>query len=309
MIKEEICPFLEKCGASGVESSSRTGVDGSWPRIRAQVQETNPDLQDSLDVAAVLESLGWTDRRVEEQFGFPDVFHLAEELFVDIRNHVTQVPLPIRVKIPRRVLLRSIIWDIGHGLTFTLPMLISVAAMITLHISFASYQYSSVQDATAIALATFFSFLTTGGFTQAMTNIYYVLVGMQKRQEIEATVFLVMRWSMAVTLIFSAALIVGDFIFPIMPEKLVFLMILYTVLLSLLWLSFTGLYILRREYVLTIVTALAIGIAYGLHAQGLAVQWAQTVAIVVASVLGTGISWVIFRRRTRGVEALRGVFR
>jgi len=281
----------------------------SWARMRTQVQEANPDLQDPLDVAAVLESLGWTDRRVEDAFGYPDIFAMADELFNDIRQQLAQSPLPIKIFIPRKVFWLSILRDVGHGLTFTLPMIVSVMAMITLHISFSSYQYFSVANATAIALATFFSFLTTGGFTQAMTNIYYVLMGMQKVQEIEATVFLVMRWAIFLTLGMCALIIVGDFVFPIMPESLILLMILYTVLLSLLWLSFTGLYILRREYMLTFITAAAILVAYVLHRQGVAVQWAQAVAMGIASILGIGTAWVIFRQRTRGYQALRGAFK
>lgn len=283
--------------------------DTRWNRIRTQIQETNPDVQDALDVAAILESMGWTDRRVEEVFGYPDVFAIAEDLYNDITSQVVQSPLPITVRITPKALWLSVIRDIGHGLTFTLPMLVSVAAMITLHISFASYQYFSVANATAIALATFLSFLTTGGFTQAMTNMYYVLTGMQKNQEIEATVFLVMRWALGTTVGFAVLAVVGDFIFPIMPESLILLMVLYMVLLSMLWLSFTGLYILRREYVLTFVTAFAIGIAYLLHVHGLAVQWSQTVAITVASVCGIVTAVIMFRRRTRGAAVITGVFK
>ena len=283
--------------------------DETWTRVRNQVQEANPDLQDALDVAAVLESLGWTDQRMEERFGLADIFQAGEEIYNEIRQQLTQAPLPIRLTLTKKALLWSIFRDVGHGLTFTLPMIVSVAAMITLHISFASYQYFSVANATAIALATFLSFLTTGGFTQAMTNIYYVLMGMQKTQEIEATVFLVMRWAMAATLGFAVMVIVGDFVFPIMPENLILLMILYMVLLSVLWLSFTGLYILRREYYLTIITAVAIGIAYWLHLNGLAVQWAQTVAMAVASIMSLAIALFLFRRRTRGVAALNAVFK
>lgn len=293
--------------AVGVSQSSFREVN--WSRLRSQVQETNPDVQDPLDVAAILESLGWTDRRVEESFGYPDIFQAAEDLYNDIRRSLEQSPLPIKVTITARALLLSIIRDIGHGLTFTLPMIVSVAAMITLHISFASYQFFSVANATAIALATFLSFLTTGGFTQAMTNIYYVLSGMQKVQEIEATVFLVMRWAMGVTLAFAVLMVVGDFVFPIMPESLVFLMIVYMVLLSMMWLAFTGLYILRREYFLTFITAASIAAAYLLHRHGLPVEWAQAVAMGLASLLGMGTSLFLFRRRTRGFQALTGVFK
>jgi hypothetical protein len=290
-------------------SAEGSPSENHWARLRVQVQEANPLVQDPLDVAAVLESLGWTDSRIEQQFGHSDIFHAAEELYQAIQQDITQAPLPISVEVSRRVLLRSVIRDLGHGLTFTLPMIVSVMAMITLHISFASYQYFSVANATAIGLATFFSFLTTGGFSQAMTNIYYVLSGMQKIQDIEATVFLLMRWAMGLTGVVAVLLLVVDFIFPIMPESLVFLMIVYLIMLSVLWLSFTGLYILRREYLLTVITAISIGVAYGLFRSGVPVEWAQAVAMGVASTCGFVASVTIFRRHTKDAKAVAGAFR
>ncbi len=290
----------------GTPNNTERGIQ--WERLRSQVQEANPDLQDPLDVAATLESLGWTDRQVEDSFGYANLFEAGEEMYASIRRQVTQAPLPIKVAIAPTTLVWSIIRDIGHGFTFTLPMIISVAAVITLHVSFSSVVTFSVPDATAIALATFFSFLTTGGFSQAMTNIYYVLLGMQKLSEIEATVFLVMRWSLAVTLAFCGVIILGDFVLPIMPEGLVLLATLYTVLLSMLWISFAGLYILRREYFLALITAFAIFVAYELYKRGIPVQWAQSVAITLASLAAALTSLIIFRRRTRGLEPLKGVF-
>lgn len=281
----------------------------NWSRVKTQVQEANPDLQDALDVSAVIESLGWTDRRIEETFGYPDVFSMAQDLYDELHRDVTSKPLPIEVRISRQKLIFSIIRDVGHGLTFTLPMVVSVMAMITLHITFSSYQYFSVSNATAIALATFLSFLTTGGFSQAMTNVYYILLGMQKTGEIEAAVFQLLRWGLWMTLGTCGALLIIDFIFPIMPFHLIGLMILYTIMLSALWLSFTGLYILRREYFLTVITAIAIGVAYVLYHHGIAVQWAQAVAMLVASLLSLSTSLVIFRRRTKGLKTLPGLFK
>lgn len=291
-------------------TASRGSYDqATWSRVKIQVQEANPDLQDALDVAAVIESLGWTDLRVEENFGYPDVFSMAQDLYDELHRDVTTKPLPIQVRISRRHLIFSIIRDVGHGLTFTLPMVVSVMAMITLHITFSSYQYFSVSNATAIALATFLSFLTTGGFSQAMTNVYYILLGMQKTGEIEAAVFQLLRWGIWMTLGACGALLIIDFVFPIMPLRLISLMILYTIMLSALWLSFTGLYILRREYFLTFITVIAIGVAYFLYHRGLAVQWAQAVAMLVASLLSVSTSVVIFRRRTRGLTTLPGIFK
>ncbi len=284
-------------------------LDAKWVRLRNQVQEANPRVQDPLDVTAVLESLGWTDLLIEQQFGFSDVFQAGEELYHAIVREVTQVPLPVVVRTSRKQWVVTALRDLGHGLTFSLPMMVSILSMITLHLSFASYQYFSVSDATAIALATFLSFLTTGGFSQAMTNVYYVLVGMQKLQDVEATIFLIMRWALGLTGMVAIAIFAADFVLPLMPESLIALMVVYMIMLSSLWLSFTGLYILRREYLLTVIVALAIFMAFFLHHLGFPVEWSQAAAMGVASVLGIGVSIVIFRRRTRGVTEISGIFR
>lgn len=262
----------------------------------AQVIEANRDVQDPYDVAAVVESCGWTDRRVENTFGFANVFELAEEMYQDIKVAVVMEPVAPRLTLPWSVILSKMAREFGHGLTFTLPMMVSVMSMITLHISFASYQYSPVEQATAIALATFFSFITTGGYTQAMANIYYILLGMQEVSQVESTIFLVMRWGFWTSVGLAGLLIMLDLVFPIMPIALMQDTAVYVILLSVVWLSFAGLYVLRREWVLTFVTLLSVGVAYGLFHRGYSLLTAQASAMAVASVASVIVSVWIFRR-------------
>lgn len=274
-----------------------------------QVLEANADIQDALDVAASVESLGWTDSRVEDVFGYASVFDLAEDMLQDIRQAVQTRPLPQRLAIPWRALLAMVAREVVHGMTFALPMAVSVLSMIILRISFSSYQYFSVEQATALALATFLSFVVTGGFSQAMANTYYLLVGLQQAEEVESTIFLLMRWGLWGAMGLAALLIALDSVFPLMPLPLVEFMALYLVLLSALWLAFSGLYVLRREYLLTLITAMAIAIAYLLWRKGFPVLIGQMVGMMTASVASVVTALVVHRKSSRKLRQQGRVLR
>lgn len=265
----------------------------------AHVHEANPDVQDALDVAATVESLGWTDSRVEDVFGFATVFDLAEDMLVDIRSRVWMRPLPTRVERTLGEILRQALDELWNGMTFALPMVVSVVSMIFLHISFASYLYFSVEQATALALATFLSFVLTGGITQAMANSYYILTGLGEAEEVEPTLFLFMRWGISAAIVVCALIVFLDSLFPLFPLPIVLFMSIYTVTLSMLWLACATLYVLRRVYILTVVYAIAIAIAYLTWQHGYPVVIGQMVGMVVATVISTGSATLIYRRVRR----------
>lgn len=261
--------------------------------------ETNGDLQDVMDMAATIESLGWSDRRVEQVFGQPTVFDLAQDLFDEYRIEVRTDPIPPRLDLGWYQVLWQILADFLHGLTFMLPMAVSVASMVVLHISISSYQYFSVPQATALAMATFLSFVVTGGYSQAMATIYYTLLGLQEAGLIERTLYLVMRWGVLSAVLLGICVLIGDALFPMFPFSLALFMVLYMVLLSLLWLSFASLYVVRREYILTLVTTGAVLVAYFLWRYGHNVLLAQAIAMLSATLVATFTWLVIFRRQSR----------
>ncbi len=277
--------------------TSRTGE--ARERLLRQVVEANGDLQDVMDVAATIESLGWSDRRVEDVFGMPSVFDLAEDIYADFLASVRTDPIPPRHDMRWYHLLRLIAADFFHGLLFALPMVVSIAAMVMLHISIWSYQYYSVAQATALGIATFLSFVVTGGFTQAMATIYYVLVGLQEGDLVERSLYQIMRWGFGAAVVIAIAIVVADSVFPMFPFSLAFFMVVYMIMLSLLWLAYASLYVLRREYMLTLLTVGSILIAYFMWRFGHNVILAQAMAMAAATG-GAVLSWlVIFRRQTR----------
>ena len=281
----------------GVHSSDQS-QDRRADLLR-HVIEANGDLQDVMDMAATIESLGWSDRRIEATFGQPTVFDLARDLFDEYLIAVRSEPVPPRLDLTWYQVLRQIMADFVHGLTFALPMAVSVASMVILHISISSFQYFSVPQATALAMATFLSFVVTGGFTQAMATTYYLLLGLQEAGLIERTLSLIMRWGFLSAVLLALGVLVGDALFPMFPLSLALFMVVYLILLSLLWLSYASLYVLRREYLLALVTLWAILIAFALWRLGYNVVAAQAVAMISATIIATSAWFVIFRRQSR----------
>lgn len=267
----------------------------AWAQLKRQVIDANNDVQDVLDVAALIESLGWTDQRVAATFGYANVFECGEQLYNEILADVSAHPVPPVIRVDWWSLAKRVLREFGHGITFTLPMFVSVAAMITLHLSFSGYADFPLTIATAIALGTFLSFFATGGFSQAMTHVYYVLLGLQKMDEVELTVFRVLLWGLLSTAGLGGLLILIDLFFPLMPVNTVILMVFYMIMLAGLWLSFSGLYILRREYLLAFTTALAIAVTYGLFTRHVPMIAAQAAGMLTGSVTTGALAWGVFR--------------
>lgn len=278
-------------------SPAAGGGRGSLARLAHQVLEANADVQDVLDVTALIESFGYSDRRIRAEYGYASMFDLAEAVHREVAGSVTHRPLPTVHAPPWRTTAWTMLGQFVHGLTFAVPMTVSIAAMVFLKISFAAYQNFDLEQATALTLATFFSFMTTGGFTQVMAYVYYVLVGAQEHDAVLATLTLVVRWGMAVTGAFCLALFLVDTAFPVLPVSVLVFALIYTVPLSAMWLSYTGMYVLRREYLLTVATAVAIGVAYLLwKVEHVPVTLAQIAAMLVGSLLTVAMAAHLFRR-------------
>lgn len=305
------CRFLEMDGGEPLSDlsslrSARPPLSGAhnraWQDLLHQVMEANPDIQDVLDVAALVESCGYSDVVVEETFGYASIFDLAEDLYQDIRRQVRTAPLPPNTDIPLIRLILRMARDFTHGLTFALPMAVSVVAMIVLRISYSSYQYFTVAQATALALATFLSFVTTGGFTQAMAFSYYLLIGIQESTLVEATLLRLMTWGLLLSGLMAVGLIAVDGVVSLMPLSLVSFTALYLVILAALWLAFANLYVLRREYVLTAITAVAVLMAYGLWKHGFPVVYAQIASMIFAALASVISALIIFRRHSKKLK-------
>ena len=246
-------------------------------------------------VAAMLELNGFTDRRAAT-LGYDDVFDLAAALFHSISADNRREEVLDEEKDPWFKRLFRIFRLYLRGLSFAAPMILSSASVLALRYSLWSYIDFSTEIATAIALATFGSFLVTGGFTQAIARrgLFYITQDQYKLARL-ATFRLVMVGVAAI-----AVFIVGMGLFvavvPILTWGIVGVTYLYFVPMAFIWLGTGLLYMLHWEPVILGLIAVGIFLVYVLFERfHVPMMVAQAVTMTVVAAGSFGLAVVLFR--------------
>lgn len=254
--------------------------------------------EDLYEIAALLESMGWNDERVAERFGVEDVFELAQILWQRMQQKILFTPFS-RV---RQYTLTEIIVELTRnflrGVIFALPMALSVLSMLTLRFSLWSYENLSVELATSIGVGTILSFITVGGFTQAIARrgFFYVIQGYY--QMARRVTFYFIFIGFIVCIVICIFLYLFNFIIQVLPFDLLTVAILYYFFLNSIWLSVTVMYILKKELTFTGLLLAGIGIVYLFTAIfGIdKIIVAQLVSLLIVSIVSLGLVIYYFRK-------------
>lgn len=274
-----------------------TNQDAMLQRVIQSVYTAHSDPEDAWEVSALLESMGWTDERIRIDLGFDDIFHAAT--FIWGRNH-HRVNISANDFLPGKSLFQVVREGVRHflrGVIFALPMAISIASMIYLHLSLWAYQYLSIPYATSIAIGTILSFVSVGGFMQSIARqgYFYIFQGYYNMAQRMTMRFIL--YGLIVSVVVSGLLFTIDLFFPILPLKLVGLAIAYYIVLNAIWLSVTAMYILKKELIFTGLVMLGILIVYfqtsSLH---LNILFSQIVSMSLVAVMATLIIWYLFKK-------------
>lgn len=268
---------------------SMTPARVSLTALWEQVLEKHLHPEDEYEVVALLESFGWTDNRVLAELGLPDVFELAREL-VDYGRHSIEITANDYTERPSPwSVLKEYISQFIRGTIFALPMVLSIVAMLTLRFSLWSYQYLSTRTATAIAVGTLLSFISVGGFMQAMARQGYFYMFQGHYQMMRKMTLRLIMLGMAVSLLISMVGIALDVIFPELPYDMLAIALLYYLVLNTIWLTVAVLYILRKELWFTVLLTAGIGLVFigfrVLHVNILLTQLIAMTLIALASLV------------------------
>ncbi|MDD3173058.1 MAG: hypothetical protein PHF63_05280 [Herbinix sp.] len=219
--------------------------------IVEEVTEKRVKYHDLYEIAAYLESVGWNDRRAFAAYGFNNIFEMAQQVFdiVDSKTSVSTYVPPEKLNIFNFII--NSIKNFFRGLIFALPMAISVVSMLTLRFSLWSYENLTTDLATSIAVGTILSFMTVGGFTQAIARrgFFYIIMGYYNMARKVTFSFIKIGYVTIFT--FALLLLAISYIFSFFPMKMLLIAILYYIFLSSIWLSVTVMYILRKEFAFT----------------------------------------------------------
>lgn len=258
--------------------------------------------EDPYEVSAILESMGWTDKTVQERFKLPGTFTLGEQIYHALEEWPGR-PLPAKAKRKRLAAGFEGMRSFLRGLIFSLPMAISVFSMLFLKFSLWSYEYLSIDLATVIATGTILSFVVVGGFTQAIARrgFFYIYQGYYRMAR--TSTFFFIRMGYMLSILVAVLLFLLNIIFNIYPLDLFTVMLLYFFFLNLIWLSVTVMYILRKEILFTGLIILGIAIVYLLFIQlKQDIILSQLIAIGVVAIIGLLFISPLFDREEKRKE-------
>jgi len=259
--------------------------------------------EDMYEVAAIIESLGWNDQLAAQEFGVRDLFELAEILWDAITKKVTFTPYtPVERVSPVAVII-EVIRSFIRGMVFALPMAISVMAMLTLRFSLWSYENLTLEMATSIAIGTIMSFMTVGGFTQAIarrgffytTQNYY---NMARRMTLR---FIKIGYYLCLTI--AILFLLFNLFFEVFPASMVVVIVLYYFFLTAIWLSVTVMYVLRKELAFTGLLVMGIVIVFVLFVLlELNIILSQIISLLVVSASGIVLIMHFFKHEEKKME-------
>ena len=217
---------------------------------------------DHYEVAAILESNGWTDSRAGEAFGFENVFDMSKKIWTIIRYNVVFAPFTPMKKMNFREYPIAFLRNFFKGAVFALPMAISVFAMLTIRFSLWSYESFNTEIATAIAIGTILSFLSIGGFTQAIARQGYGYIKQGYYGMARLTTFFFVRLGYFLSVAVVLVLVFGNLFLGIFPANMLLIIVFYYFILNAIWLSVTIMYILDKELIFSGLLILGIAIIF-----------------------------------------------
>jgi hypothetical protein len=140
------------------------------------VASRTPDPQGPLEVAVVLETLGYTDEQAR-RLGRADVFALAKDVFEAMEDfgHLRRPPAPDPEPRPPA----GVVPHLGLGLWYSVPWLAALGVLAATGSSFWSSAADDRALASGLVAALFVSLVVTGPFVQAFARraTFYLLQG------------------------------------------------------------------------------------------------------------------------------------
>lgn len=217
---------------------------------------------DSQAVAATLESRGIRDVDAVTMHGERDVFSLAERVYrasLDAPPPRARDTRGVQASTRRQKLAVAGRWY-GQGAVKSLPIVLQTAAVVVLGYAMWSSLTFDRRLASTVAVATILSFLVTGGFVQAISelSVYY---HEQRSYLLARTVsWRLLRLGVAVTVVAGSIGLLVEAVIAWVPFSLAVVGAAYYALLSSLWLILSILYAMQRHLAVIVAFALGTGV-------------------------------------------------
>lgn len=271
--------------------------------LTSEILKKTVNPEDIYEIAALLESFGWNDKRVSETFGEEDVFGLSQVIWDMIQKKVSFQNFTEQEKLTGYERFILVVKSFLRGLLFALPMAISVIAMLTLRFSLWSYEYLSTEMATSIALGTILSFMTVGGFTQAIARRGFFYINQGFYNMAKKITFYIVRMGYIACILVSITFLFLNTFFHNFTYKMIFIACIYYLFLNSNWLSVTVMYILQKEFTFTALISFGIFIVFVLFKIfNFNIIFSQIIALIIITIAGLLLVIHFFNRDEKKYE-------
>ena len=257
-------------------------------------------------VAATIESLGIRDIDAVTDYGYQNVFELADYVFKEIQIEIQEEDRSKTYDSFKHGPIKSIKQFFKYysaGLVLSLPMLIQIAAIIIFEYALWAWLRFNEAQATVIALGTIISFVITGGFIQVIGRLVSKYKGEENYYLARKAVYSVLRLGLPVVFIVGIGFLVLNLIFPFFPMEMMILAVTYMVLISLLLLSAAILFASQLRFmILFSITVGTIVVIILSDTRTFGVYMAQWIGISISTVLMAGYSYLYYHFKIQSLK-------
>ncbi len=214
--------------------------------------------KDEWEIAAHLEVMGYRDADARSDYGARDLFDLARWIYTRFEDGRFRTEAEGEDPEPRVTPLVRFLKNYATGLTFSLPMALQAVAMLAWGYGVWGAIEMDPRTGSAIALGFIASYVVTGGFMQTIVRrgLFYVY----QEQESLARWTALRAWgiSLRIVLLLIVPALAINAIFSLLPWSMVLTAAGYYAGLSILWLNWSLIYLVRKTWLFLLVTAVAL---------------------------------------------------
>ena len=215
---------------------------------------------DHWEIAAQLEVMGLRDTDARTDHGVRDLFELAQRIYGWYAEGRLRAELEPEDPEPRVVPAVRFLKNYVTGLTFSLPMALQAVTMVTWGYGVWGAIEMDLRVGSAIALGFIASYIVTGGFMQAIVRrgLFYVY-----QEEHQLARWTALRaWSIALRIVLALLVpaMAVNAVFGLLPWTIVITAAGYYVALSILWLNWALIYLVRKTWLFLLTTAIALAV-------------------------------------------------
>jgi hypothetical protein len=256
--------------------------------------------KDAFEIAAQLEVIGMRDSDARNSFDTRDLFELARAIELRFRAGVYGFSAPAETAQPRVIPALRFVRYYLAGIMFALPMALQAAAMLMWGYGIWGALDLELAQGSAIALGFIASYIAAGGFAQAIVRrgLFY----MYQQEETLARWTALRGLGIALRVTFSLVIpaLLINLLFGILPWSMVLIAVIFYAGLTILWLAWALLYLVRRTELLLVITALSLAVVIGAARLGGAPPIvANGIGVTVADILSLGAAMYFLSRNAR----------